>query len=70
MLRAEVEVFSTAEEGIAILGAALRLEAVELDLIAFHEVSDLHPELDVCGQQIDRRHKGTVLLNRTSKNGQ
>lgn len=62
VLRAKVEVFGTAEEGIAVLGAALWLEAVELDLVTFYEVSDLHPKLVFGGQQIDRRHQGKVLL--------
>lgn len=62
VLGAEVEIFGTAEEGIAVLGAVLRLEAFELDLVAFHEVSDLHPKLVVGGQQIDGRHQGEVLL--------
>ena len=43
VLRAKVEIFGTAEEGVAVLGAVLWLEAVELDLVAFYEVSDLHP---------------------------
>lgn len=62
VLRAKVEVFGTAEEGVAVLGAVFRLEAVELDLIAFYEASDLHPKFVFGGQQIDRRHQGEVFL--------
>ena len=62
VLRAEVEVFGTAEEGISVLGVVLRLEAVELDFVAFHIVSDLHPELVLGGQKVERRHQGEVFL--------
>lgn len=46
----EVEILGTAEEGIPILGAVLRLEAVELDLVSLHEISALHLELVLGGQ--------------------
>lgn len=62
MFRAEVEVFGTAEESISVLGAVLRFEAVELDLVALHEVSDLHPELVLGGQEVECRHQGKVFL--------
>ena len=62
MLCAEAEVFGTAEESISVLGAVFRLEAVELDLVALHEVSDLHPELVLGGQEVECRHQGKVFL--------
>ena len=62
VLRAKVEIFGTAEEGVAVLGAVLWLEAVELDLVAFYEVSDLHPELVLGSQKVERRHQGEVFL--------
>ena len=37
MLRAEVEILGTAEEGIPVLGAVPWLEAVKLDLISLDE---------------------------------
>lgn len=49
-------------KGISVLGAVLRLEAVELDLVAFHIASDLHPELVLGGQKVERRHQGKVFL--------
>ena len=62
VLRAKVEVFGTAEEGVAVLGAVLRLEAVELDLVPFDEASDLHPQLVLGGQEVECRHQGKVFL--------
>ena len=56
MLCPEVEILGTAEEGIPVLGAVLRLEAVELNLVSLDEAFDLHPQLVLGGQQIDRRH--------------
>lgn len=62
VFRAEVEVFGTAEEGISVLGAVLRLEAVELDLVPFDEAPDLHPQLVLGGQEVECRHQGKVFL--------
>lgn len=56
------ESFMNNNKGISVLGAVLRLEALELDLVALHEVSDLHPELVLGSQQVDRRHQGEVFL--------
>ena len=62
MLCPEIEILGTAEEGISVLGAVLRLEAVELDLIAFYEVSDLYPKFVFGGQEVECRHQGKVFL--------
>lgn len=57
-----VYLFASLIDVLAVLGAVLRLEAVELDLVAFHIVSDLHPKLVLGGQKVERRHQGEVLL--------
>ena len=58
----EVEILGTAEEGIPVLAAVLRLEAAKSDLVSLDEAFDLHPQLALGGQQIDCCHQCEVFL--------
>ncbi len=60
-IKNQIEIFGTAEKGISVLCAVFQFEVIKFDLISFHAVPDLHPQLVLCSQQVDRCHQRIVL---------